>query len=68
MHMLFFTSFASVHAERVATFEGMGKGGRDYVVDKLEDGTYYGRTERSFSLTKAALAGIGLAILAIFSR
>ena len=65
--LLFFTSFASVHAERIATFEGMGEGGRPYVIDRGADGTLRGHTAEPFSLTKVVLAGIGIAILAIFN-
>ena len=66
--LLIFTSFASIHAERIATFEGMGEGGRPYVVETMPDGTLRGRTQPPINLTKAILTGIGIFILSMFSN
>lgn len=65
--LLVFTSLTSIHAERIATFEGLGDGGRPYVIDRNSDGTLHGHTQAPFSLTKAVLAGLGIIILGILS-
>ena len=64
--LLLFTSFASIHAERIATFEEMGEGGRPYIVETMPDGTIRGRTQPTYSLTARVLTGIGILLLSIF--
>ena len=65
--LLVFTSFASIHAERIARFEGMGENGGTYVIDRRPDGSLHGHTQQPINLTKAILTGIGILLLGIFS-
>ena len=64
--LLLFTSFASIHAERIATLDGMGEGGRPYIIESMPDGSIRGRTQEPLNLTKAILTGLGIVLLSIF--
>ena len=63
--LLFFTSFASLQAERIGRFEPIDPN-RAYVVERNSNGTIVGRPEEPFSLTKLVVTGLGILVLAIF--
>ena len=65
--LLLFSSFASLQAERIAELRPVDPE-KTYEIYRRPDGTIVGKPAEPVSLTKLILAGIGVALLAIFSN